>query len=93
MAAPALTAAACIAALRFERDHGRLPVSIGEICPSYMQFVPLDPFGHGRPLIMKTNSQGLAIYSTGLNREDNRGDADTDVVFRVIDRNAGRVAK
>jgi len=88
-----LTAAKGVAALRFRRARGRPASSLGDICPSYMRFVPLDPFASGRPLIVKTNAHGVVIYSVGVNRKDDGGDGQKDVVFRVIDRKPERVVE
>ena len=88
-----LTAATGVAAARFRRDHGRLPSSLGDICPAYMPFVPLDPFANGAPLIFKTSPDGLTVYSVGLNRTDDGGDDEKDVVFRVFDVETQRNAQ
>lgn len=88
-------AATGIAARLFQRDHGRLPSSLGEMCPAYMPFVPLDPFANGAPLIFKTSADGLTVYSVGVNRTDDGGETSNqqDIVFQVIDRNEENTAK
>lgn len=58
----------------FELDCGRLPVELGELVPSYLSEMPLDPLASdGRPIgYIKT--EGLPrLYSVGLDGIDQQG--------------------
>ncbi len=57
---------------RFRQAEGRLPESLEELVPRYMETVPIDPFD-GKPLRYKRLEKGYTIYSIGDDGEDNGG--------------------
>jgi hypothetical protein len=65
----ALTA---LAVERFRLAEGRLPESLEELVPKYIEAVPIDPFD-GKPLRYKRLEKGYTIYSIGEDGEDNGG--------------------
>jgi hypothetical protein len=67
------SAAAALAAERFRLATGRWPGSLGELVPTYLNAVPVDPFD-GKPLRFQRLADGLVIYSVGKDRVDDGGD-------------------
>ena len=72
---------------RFRLDHGRLPGSLSELTPRYLDKVPKDPF-LGKPLRYATTPAGYVTYSVGEDRVDDGGirkkhTARRDVSFSV----------
>jgi hypothetical protein len=67
------TALAAIAAERFRIAHGRLPRDWSELVPKFLDQPILDPFT-GKPLIIKSNDQGIVIYSVGREGRDEGGE-------------------
>lgn len=61
-----------IAARCFLLEQGRLPRSLEELVPAYLEAVPADPFGEG-PLKVKPAADGLLIYSLGPDCKDDGG--------------------
>ncbi|MCL1921632.1 MAG: hypothetical protein FWG50_11285 [Kiritimatiellaeota bacterium] len=61
-----------IACHLFQRETGRRPGTLGELVPSYLPSVPLDPFD-GKPFRYKPG-EGI-IYSVGEGLEDLDGAA------------------
>jgi hypothetical protein len=66
------TMIAALAAERYRKAHGRWPESLAALVPQYLREVPLDPFD-GKPLRLRRLSDGLVIYSVGLDGQDNGG--------------------
>ncbi len=66
-------ARAALAAERFRLANDRLPGSIEELAPQYLDAIPTDPFD-GQPLRLATTEQGIVIYSLGENGQDDGGD-------------------
>lgn len=56
----------------FRHDHGRLPKTIHEVVPQYLQVIPADPFSM-RPLIYRRSGKSYLVYSTGPDGQDNGG--------------------
>jgi hypothetical protein len=71
-AAQMRTMIAGLAAERYRQAHGRWPESLAVLVPQYLKEVPLDPFD-GKPLRLRRLSDGLVIYSVGLDGQDNGG--------------------
>lgn len=61
-----------IACERYRLRNGEWPDELGDIPEQLLQDLPNDPFT-GRPLNYRRDKQGILIYSTGWNREDNDG--------------------
>jgi hypothetical protein len=84
--------AACLAAERFRRDHGRWPDSLRQLTRKYLRAVPSDPFD-GKPLRYKRLEDGVIVYSVGPDATDNGGKLDrarpdaegTDLGYRLWD--------
>jgi hypothetical protein len=56
---------------RLARD-GRMPDSLSELAPHYLNAVPIDPFD-GQPLRLRRLDGGYVIYSIGADGEDDAG--------------------
>jgi hypothetical protein len=57
---------------RFRLANQRLPKTLGELTPQYLQTTPLDPFTQA-PLLYRITEKGFRIYSTGKNAQDDGG--------------------
>jgi hypothetical protein len=57
----------------FRLEHGRLPNTLSELVPSYLQQVPTDPFGNGGKLRYRRTGKSYVLYSVGPDRIDNLG--------------------
>jgi len=89
-----MSAAACVAAMRYKNDKGKWPTTLDDLVPSYIDTVPTDPFT-GKALIYRQREGGIVVYSVGLNGTDDGGsgsdlslgehydEAHDDVGFRV----------
>jgi hypothetical protein len=77
-------AAVAVAALRFRNEHGRLPATLEELVPEYLDHVPLDPWT-GSPLVYAAGDDRATIYSVGENGLDDGGPQD-DVESTSDDR-------
>lgn len=64
---------AAIACERYRLKHGRWPESLAALVPEFLSAVPVDPFD-GQPLRLKRTSDGILVYSIGLDRSDDGGD-------------------
>ena len=56
----------------FQKKNGRLPQSLEELVPEYLDVVPLDPYTDN-PLIYRVTGDDYALYSVGTDRTDNGG--------------------
>jgi hypothetical protein len=65
-----------LAAERFRRVHGRWPASLEELVPDFLKDVPRDPFD-GQPLRFRRLSDGVVVYSVGIDRTDDGGQVHT----------------
>ena len=62
-----------IAVLRFEKEKGRLPSSLGDVVEAgYLKSVPMDPFSDGA-LSYKQTDEGFVLYSAGPDLIDDGG--------------------
>jgi len=61
-----------IAIERYRLAQGRLPQSLEELIPGYMEAVPADPFD-GRPLKYRALETGFVVYSIGDDLSDDSG--------------------
>lgn len=80
---------ASLAVERYRMHHGTWPASWEQLTPTFLPAVPLDPFT-GKPLVLKRLSDGLVIYSLGINRTDEGGKIfpfelqhDNDIGYRL----------
>lgn len=61
-----------LTAERFRLHDGRLPESIEELIPDYLEAVPTDPFS-GEPMRFAVTDEGIVIYSVYEDGEDDGG--------------------
>ncbi|MDD5326433.1 MAG: hypothetical protein PHY02_01305 [Phycisphaerae bacterium] len=61
-----------IAVERYQRQHGELPIALEDLCPAYIDSLPLDPFT-GKKLLFSRDEETYAVYSVGANRLDDGG--------------------
>jgi hypothetical protein len=76
-----------LAVERFRLKEGRLPDSLEQLKPAFLEAVPEDPFD-GKPLRYKKLGKGYLVYSIGPDGADNGGVEDKkegrpDIVFKV----------
>lgn len=62
-----------VAIERFRRDQNRLPTTLPELVPTYLNGIPADPFTGG-PLLFQATAGAYTIYSVGPNKNDDGGD-------------------
>jgi hypothetical protein len=85
-----------VAVERYRYAHSEVPAHIDDICPAFIQAVPVDPFT-GRKLLYRGSGTEYVIYSAGFNRRDDSGDvtiqADDkkpqDIGLRITRANSG----
>jgi hypothetical protein len=65
-------AMAALAVERFRLAEGRLPATLDEVAPKYIDAVPIDPCT-GDAVIYKVTGQGFIIYGTGPDQRDDGG--------------------
>jgi hypothetical protein len=62
-----------IALKRFQLQHGQLPEALGELAPTFLPSVPIDPYD-GKPLRYQPNPDGTyLLYSVGPDGKDDGG--------------------
>jgi len=61
-----------IAVERYQRQHGGLPAALDDLCPAYIDSLPLDPFT-GKKLLFSHDEETYAVYSVSTNRLDDGG--------------------
>ncbi|MFA5240227.1 MAG: hypothetical protein WC476_11065 [Phycisphaerae bacterium] len=61
-----------IAIERYQRQHGELPADLDDLCPAYIDSLPLDLFT-GKKLLFSHDEETYAVYSVGTNRQDDGG--------------------
>jgi len=61
-----------IAIERYRRCHGELPGSLDDICGTYIDSIPSDPFT-GKKLLYSYDGKSYVVYSVGINRKDDGG--------------------
>jgi hypothetical protein len=66
------SAMVAIAVERYRLAERRLPESLEQLVPKYLEAVPVDPFD-GKPLRYKRLEKGYTIYSIGEDGQDNGG--------------------
>jgi hypothetical protein len=66
------TAQACLAIERYRLAGGKLPDSLTELIPTYLDAVPQDPFD-GKDLRYKKLETGFVVYSIGEDGSDDGG--------------------
>ncbi len=70
--AHALATQTAIAVERYRLTEGRLPQSLDNLIPAYMEVVPTDPFD-GQSLKYRTLETGFVVYSVGEDLTDEGG--------------------
>ena len=71
----ALTISA-IAIRRYQLQHGgQLPPSLDDLIPLYLPGLPADPFGENSLTYRPGDDGGFVLYSVGIDRIDQGGDA------------------
>jgi hypothetical protein len=75
---------AAIAIERFRRSQGKMPKTLAELTPEFLDQPPVDPFD-GAPLRFKSDAAGYKVYSIGPDGIDQGGEPgeELDVVFEV----------
>jgi len=76
---------AVLAVERFRLREHRLPDSLAELVPDFLDAVPIDPFD-GQPIRYVVNDDHYLVYTCGNNRIDDGGvkdDQQTDSVIRI----------
>ncbi len=63
---------AAIAVERYRLANGKLPESLNDIVPEFIESIPIDPFDT-KPLKYKKLDPGFVIYSIGEDRQDDGG--------------------
>ncbi len=86
-----------IAALSVQRYHlaqNKLPASLDDLVPAYIDSVPIDPFTGGK-LLYRFDEEAYVVYSTGINRLDDNGNLQpTEDQTTTLDRGVRiRIAK
>jgi hypothetical protein len=61
-----------VAVERYRHQYGKLPASLSDLCPAYINSLPLDPFT-GKELLLSQDEQSYVVYSVGANRIDDGG--------------------
>ena len=77
-----------LAAERLRLKTGRLPGSIDELIPEYLDAVPPDPFD-GKPMRLATTDEGIVIYSIGEDTVDDGGSVTKGEGERGLPRDVG----
>jgi hypothetical protein len=76
------SAIASIAVERYRRENNRWPGSLGDLVPTHLAEVPLDPFD-GNPLRYRINDDHIVVYSIGPDHKDDGGHIDRNKKFDV----------
>ena len=80
-----------LAVERYRLAQGQSPERLDDLCPRFLDSVPLDPID-GRPLRYRKLEKGFVVYSVGANGADDGGTreddpkhklATLDIVFKV----------
>ena len=84
------TARTALAVEQFRQEQGRLPKTLDELVPKYLDVVPPDPID-GKPIRYRLLDKGYVVYSIGRDEIDDGGaepdenDRDKgDVPFRIL---------
>lgn len=84
---------AAIAVERYRRDHnGALPGTLQDLVPQYLAVVPADPVT-GRPLLFKQDAAAYTIYSVGLDKKDDGGDLNSQLLKVIKQGYGGRIIR
>ncbi len=74
-----------VAAELFRRRHGTWPDSVAAVVPEFLKSVPVDPYD-GKPLRLAIIDGRPAVYSAGLDRQDNTAEIPADKLREISDR-------
>ena len=66
-------ARSALASLLFHYDHNRMPDTLEELVPDYLDALPRDPFTPNRPIRYRIDGDIALFYSIGENAMDNNG--------------------
>ncbi len=70
-----------IAMKAFKVENNKLPDSLDELIPEYLQSLPQDSFTQ-KPVIY--DSWRKIVYSVGENLKDDSGDEEKDLVYKLL---------
>ena len=76
-----------LALREFYEVNQHYPRDLGELTPTYLDSVPLDPFS-GQPFIYQLAGKKYRLYSVWGNREDDHGRMGRGDYFDVVHRDA-----
>ncbi len=87
------TAYTALAVQRYRLTNNKLPDSLDNLVPDYLDSVPVDPFD-GQKIRYKQLEKGFIVYSIGIDKTDNGGkelprdnknknDLETDITFII----------
>src|SRR5438105_1821839 len=84
-----------VALYRYKAAHGKFPVTLAELTPTYLKAVPDDPFGGAANVPLryqvKQNGRSFLLYSLGQDLKDDGGQPQTRANFDLGDIVAGRL--
>ncbi len=78
-------AAVTVALERYRQKHQRWPTELSELTPAFLPRVPLDALD-GKPLRYRQLTDGVMVYSVGLDGKDDGGRLDRDATKPGTDR-------
>jgi hypothetical protein len=83
-----------VAVQRYYMAQNKLPSSLDDLVPAYVDSVPIDPFTGGK-LLYRFDEESFVTYSTGINRLDDNGNLlPTEDQITTLDRGIRiRIAK
>ena len=61
-----------LAVERYRLANGKLPESLNDLIPEFLESIPIDPFD-GKPLKYKKLDLGFVVYSVDEDEQDNGG--------------------
>lgn len=77
-----------LAIAHYQMERGQLPAKLDDLCPTYLNAIPTDPFD-GHPMRLKIDGEQAIIYSVGPDQKDDGGakyessDLPGDIPFHV----------
>lgn len=84
---------AAIAVERYRRDHGgALPGMLQDLVPQYLDAVPQDP-ATGQALLFKKDAGAFTIYSVGVDKKDDGGDLNSELLKTIKQGHGRRVIR
>lgn len=71
--AKTVAARTALAVERYRQDKGRLPETLDQLVPAFIEQLALDPFD-GQPLRYRLLEKGYVVYTVGTDLTDNQGE-------------------